>query len=98
MTAYDKWLADPENLELQKQVKEEWKMFYSVKYGGKEGRIKATNRLTAEEQFQWIIKSKDCFCRTCTQQYLQDYSVYMDSYNTQCTRKEPQVISGFMQG
>ena len=98
MTAYDRWVVDPHNQELQQQVKEGWKMFYSVKYGGKEGRIKAVNRGTAETQFQWLLENKDCFCRTCTHQYLKDYSVYMDSYNTQCIKEEPQVISGIMQG
>ena len=34
-------------------------MFYTVKYGGKEGRIKAVNRRTAENQFQWLLQNKD---------------------------------------
>jgi len=98
MTAYDRWVVDQDNQELQQQVKEEWKMFYNVKYGDKEGRIKAVNKASAETQFVWLIENKDCFCRICTHQYLKDYLVYMDSYNTQCVHKEPQVISGIMQG
>jgi len=98
MTAYDRWVVDKANQELQQQVKEEWKMFYNVKYGGKEGRIKAVNRASAETQFQWLLENKDCFCETCNHQYLKDYLVYMNSYNTQCVKKEPQVISGIMQG
>ena len=98
MTAYDKWVLDPSNKELQNQVKEEWMMYHNVKYGGKEGRIKATNRASAEEQFKWLMENKDCFCRTCTHQYLGSYMVYMNTYDTQCVHKEPQVISSFMQG
>jgi len=105
MTSYDRWVKDPSNKELQQQVKEEWQMYYSVKHGGKEGRIKAVNRESAETQFQWLLENKDCFCRTCTHQYVKDYSVYMDSYNNKCVHdfiscvhKEPQVISGIMQG
>ena len=98
MTAYDRWVLDQDNIELQQQVKEEWMFYYSVKYGGKEGRIKAKNRESGEAQFQWIMENKDCFCMACTHQYLNDYSVYMNSYNTQCVHKEPQIISGIMQG
>ena len=91
MTSYDKWVVDQGNKELQEQVKEDWKMFYSVKSGGKEGRIKSINRNTAEAQFQWIVENKDCFCRACTHQYLKDFSVYMDTYNSDCIHKEVEV-------
>jgi hypothetical protein len=91
MTAYDKWVADQDNKELEERVKEEWKMFYTVKSGGKEGRIESINRSTAEAQFQWIVENKDCFCRVCTHQYLKDFSVYMDTYNNDCIRKGVEV-------
>jgi uncharacterized protein YgiM (DUF1202 family) len=93
MTSYDKWVVDQDNKELQEQVEADWKMFYSVKYGGKEGRIKSVNRTTAESQFQWIVQNKDCFCRTCTHQYLKDFSVYMDTYDHHCVHKEEEVTN-----
>ena len=77
---------------------ENWAKYYTVKYGGREGRIKALNRQSATAQFEWMIKNADCFCRDCVQTMKQSYSVYMDWTDNTCTTQPPQVISGIMQG
>ena len=72
--------------------------FYTVKYGGKEGRIKAVNRSSAEEQFTWLVKNNECFCRECTKGFLRNYNVYMDTYNDNHINNEVHIINGFMKG
>tara|TARA_R110002012_G_scaffold271038_2_gene456187 strand:+ start:471 stop:785 length:315 start_codon:yes stop_codon:yes gene_type:complete len=83
------------------QMDGKWEKYYTVKYGGREGRIKAINRESAVAQFEWMIKSADCFCRDCVQTMKKGYSVYMDWTDATCTTQPyqaPQVISGIMQG
>lgn len=91
MSMYDKWVGGDMN-------KEEWMKYYAVKVGGMEGRIKAYNRQSAEQQMDWIVANQKCFCRDCTKQLLKDYYLYMDTYNKEHISDEPHIISGFMQG
>jgi len=75
-----------------------WEKYFTVKYHGREGRIKAVNRTSAVAQFEWMIKSADCFCRDCVSTMQKSYSVYMDWTDKTCSHSTPQVISGIMQG
>ena len=72
--------------------------FFTVKHGGKEGRIKAINRASAEKQFTWLVENNECFCRECTKGFLRNYNVYMDTYNDNHINNEVHIINGFMQG
>tara|TARA_R110000824_G_scaffold59762_2_gene160182 strand:- start:4715 stop:4939 length:225 start_codon:yes stop_codon:yes gene_type:complete len=71
--------------------------YYTVKHAGKEGRIKALNRPSAEKQFEWLVKNNECFCRECTKGFLSSYNVYMDVYNDY-HQGNVHIINGFMQG
>jgi len=80
------------------KLEQTWAKYYTAKYHGREGRIKAVNQLSATAQFEWMVKNADCFCRDCVATMQKSYSVYMDWTDKTCSHAEPQVISSFMQG
>lgn len=80
------------------KLEQTWAKYYTAKYHGREGRIKAVNQLSATAQFEWMVKNADCFCRDCVATMQKSYSVYMDWTDKTCSHSEPQVISSFMQG
>ena len=47
------------------KLEQTWAKYYTAKYHGREGRIKALNQLSATAQFEWMVKNADCFCRDC---------------------------------
>lgn len=79
-------------------VASDWAKYYTVKFHGREGRIKAMNRQSAVAQFEWMVRNADCFCRDCVKTMQSSYSVYLDWTDKTCVHHTPQVISGFMQG
>lgn len=88
------------------KITDTWAKYWTVKSKKnelgtyiREGRIKAVNQASADEQFDWLIKNAGCFCRDCVDGMNKKYSLYMDWSDNTCTHtRNPQIISGFMQG
>ena len=57
------------------KLEQTWAKYYTAKYHGREGRIKALNQLSATAQFEWMVKNADCFCRDCVATMQKSYSV-----------------------
>ena len=48
------------------------------------GKVNAVNQLSAESQFEWLIKNKTCFCKEHCNEYDKDYSVIMNPFHDKC--------------
>ena len=48
---------------------------YVTKYFGIEASVDAVNRSSADEQLQWLLRGKPCFCTACRDKYYKEYSI-----------------------